>query len=273
MESKDHSRLSRHLFLALRPIAKLLLASGINYRIFSEAAKRAFVDVAVSDYGIRARPANTARVAIITGLTRKDVKRLREYGGDALNIAGQQATIPSDVLHHWHTDSAYISPRGNPREIPYAGPNISFVALVRQAGADISPAAVLAELKRMSAVVELPSGLLQARQRYYVPADLEDLVAEGLRFGVSTIAGTIAFNAVAKRDGDPVRRFQRVVESGSVPEALGPNLKQFLERKLLLISEQLDDEITNYADPKKVEPHPEPKYRRIGVGLYYFEED
>jgi hypothetical protein len=66
------------LLKALRPIARFLMKSGIGYREFAEISKSAFVDVATSDYGLRGRPTNISRVAVMTGLTRKEVKRLRE---------------------------------------------------------------------------------------------------------------------------------------------------------------------------------------------------
>ena len=70
-------------FVILRPIAKILLRCGIGFREFVEVAKAAFVDVASSDYGLRGRPTNISRVAVMTGLTRKEVRRLIAVAGSA----------------------------------------------------------------------------------------------------------------------------------------------------------------------------------------------
>jgi hypothetical protein len=59
------------LLKALRPLARILMQSGIGYREFSEISKSAFVDVATTDYGLRGRPTNISRVAVMTGLTSK----------------------------------------------------------------------------------------------------------------------------------------------------------------------------------------------------------
>ena len=64
--------------IALRPMARILLKFGIGFREFSEVMKTAFVDVATRDFGLRGRPTNISRVAVMTGLTRKEVRRLRE---------------------------------------------------------------------------------------------------------------------------------------------------------------------------------------------------
>ena len=77
MEDKIKKQILDAFFVVLRPIAKILLRYGIGFREFAEVAKSAFVDVASSDHGIRGRPTNISRVAVMTGLTRKEVRRIR----------------------------------------------------------------------------------------------------------------------------------------------------------------------------------------------------
>ncbi len=62
---------------ALRPVVRLLLKSGWTHREFADLARRVFVEVASTEFGKRGRPANASRVAILTGINRKDVSRLR----------------------------------------------------------------------------------------------------------------------------------------------------------------------------------------------------
>ncbi len=64
--------------IALRPIARIFLGFGMGFKEFSDIAKTSFVDVATSEYGLRGRPTNISRVAVMTGLTRKEVRRVRE---------------------------------------------------------------------------------------------------------------------------------------------------------------------------------------------------
>ena len=80
-------------FVVLKPIARILLRYGIGFREFAEVAKSAFVDVATAEYGIRGRPTNISRVAVMTGLTRKEVRRLR----DQLQDADQAYTIRTEA--------------------------------------------------------------------------------------------------------------------------------------------------------------------------------
>ncbi len=67
--------------LVLRPIVKILLRYGVGFGEFAEVVKTSFVDVASTEFGIRGRPTNISRVAVMTGLTRKEVRRLRNISG------------------------------------------------------------------------------------------------------------------------------------------------------------------------------------------------
>ena len=62
---------------ALRPIVRVLLRNGVTWSEFADLGKELFVDVARSDYGIQGRPTNTARVALMTGLSRREVTRVK----------------------------------------------------------------------------------------------------------------------------------------------------------------------------------------------------
>ena len=71
MQDRIQQEILRGMLLVLRPMARILLRFGIGFKEFNEVAKAAFVDVASADFGIRGRPTNISRVAVMTGLTRK----------------------------------------------------------------------------------------------------------------------------------------------------------------------------------------------------------
>ncbi len=55
----------------MAPIVRVMLRSGVSWGEFAELLKEVFVDVARRDHGRQGRPTNTARVAMITGLSRR----------------------------------------------------------------------------------------------------------------------------------------------------------------------------------------------------------
>ena len=60
----------------LRPLIKIVLRNNIPYGTFVELAKWVYVDVASNKFSITGRKLTDSRIAIITGLTRKEVKRI-----------------------------------------------------------------------------------------------------------------------------------------------------------------------------------------------------
>ena len=69
MQEKTKQSVLDAFLLMLRPVVRILLRYGIGYREFAEVTKTAFVDVASADFGIRGRPTNISRVAVMTGLS------------------------------------------------------------------------------------------------------------------------------------------------------------------------------------------------------------
>ncbi len=72
-EVKDHLR--RALSLMFKPLVRLLIAQGVTHAEFSETAKEVYVEVALRDFEDEGR-VNKSRIAILTGLTRKEVKNV-----------------------------------------------------------------------------------------------------------------------------------------------------------------------------------------------------
>jgi hypothetical protein len=257
------------LLSALRPIARFLLRAGIGYREFSEICKIAFVQVATKDYGIRGRPTNVSRVAVMTGLTRKEVKRLRDEASGRFSRSPQRRSPPADVLHFWYTDPDFLTPDRVPKELPYDGHNPSFCSLVKRAAGDIPPGAMRTELKRIGAVAEHANGLLTVNRRDFVPENVDERLIEGINFGLRTLASTIAFNS------DPAlsepTRYQKVVNTKYLPPDKLPDVQDKIRARLSHVAEGVDDLFST------VEERPDPlgsqAYVNVGMGLYFFVDE
>jgi len=162
-ENNNHTVLFA-LLKALRPIARFLMKAGIGYREFAEISKCAFVDVATSDYGLRGRPTNISRVAVMTGLTRKEVKRLRQKIAAGSQIVLDKVIPPAEIIQKWHTDPKFLDDSDRPLTLPFDGESPSFAELVKKFGGDIPPDAMRTELKRVGAVAESADGFLTVKK-------------------------------------------------------------------------------------------------------------
>jgi hypothetical protein len=151
MKNKN-TPLYKALFNLLRPVARLCLHFGIGYREYCELSKAAFVSVAADDYGVHGRPTNASRIAAMTGLTRKEISRLRKRADSDDAPQTTRGTPLREILAAWQTENEFIDRRGRPCVLPLEGERGSFHSLVKQFAGDIPDGALRKELERIGAV-------------------------------------------------------------------------------------------------------------------------
>ncbi len=202
MDATDNNNGLNAAFLAiLKPIARLFLTFGRGFREFSELAKTAFVAVATDDYGVRGRPTNRSRVAAMTGLSRKEISRLRAKinAGDAASVGYR--TPVRQVIDAWRSQDEFRGTDGEPAVLPLTGSQGSFQALVRRFAGDIPEGAIRKELQRIEATV------VRGESIRLLPEDpgrakAESQLVARLRAGPSPLLNAIARNPL---DGDRER--------------------------------------------------------------------
>ncbi|MDJ0750997.1 MAG: DUF6502 family protein [Woeseiaceae bacterium] len=168
-EVKDHLR--RALSLMLKPFIRLLIAQGVTHAEFAETAKEVYVETALRHFEDGDR-VNKSRVAILTGLTRKEVKHVIDRNL-AESASDRKYSRPERVLAGWYSDPNYIGPYGIPLELPYDSlepDGISFVTLVKQYSGDMAPRQMLNELIQAGSVVEIDGGYKAVRRSFRMSA-------------------------------------------------------------------------------------------------------
>ena len=194
--------------MMLKPLVKLLISQGVSHADFSAAAKDVFVEMAIRhfDDGLKI---NQSRIAILTGLTRKEVKNVIDRAMIAKSH-GKNFSRPSRVLVGWHSDPKYTGPYGVPLELSYEfgddDDRPSFKELVKAYSGDMAPAQMLKELLRVGAVVKLDTGNFRVVRREFEPERLSPELLE--RFGDVTHN---FFSTAAKGGIEPKLPFLRFV--------------------------------------------------------------
>jgi len=269
MQDEIHRRILGAFLVVLRPMARILLRFGIGFREFSEIGKTAFVDVASSDYGLRGRPTNISRVAVMTGLTRKEVKRLRdniESGEDRLAV---KTTPLCEILHKWHAEDDYLDHLGRPAELPFTGKSPSFAELVRRFGGDIPPGAMRTELKRVGAIQEDQDGSLKVIRRSVTPAGKHENLIAALAHSAYPLMTTIAHNI---NTGNPEERWaQFTAFTQSVKTSDMRRVRRISFDRLVEVSESFDDLFIAYESLHEADTDEEHR-NKIAVGVFYFED-
>jgi hypothetical protein len=263
------------LRLALRPLFRILLRSGVTWQEASEVCKTTLVEVASSEYGLHGRPTNTSRIAIMTGLGRREVKRLRDHLETAPAIEPGKLHGATRVLTGWHLDTAFTDPAGLPLELPFeseAGtpPGPTFTDLCRRYGGDLAPITMRRELARVGALEERPNGHLRVLKRYYMPLQMDpDAVVRGGSM-VEDLGTTVSFNL--GKQADEESRFAGRAINTRIRATDARRFRAFLEKEGQAFLERVDEWLSRHEAPPSDGP-PKTRKLRIGAGVYGIEDE
>lgn len=270
MQDEIQKQILGAILLVLRPIARSLLRIGVGYREFSEIAKTAFVETASEDYGLRGRPTNISRVAVMTGLTRKEVRRIRIKKEAEQETVVMKTTPVSQVLHRWYTDDEFLDDSGSPMKLEFDGDGKTFSTLVKKYAGDVPPGAMRTELMRIDAIKVDVGGLLQPKKRVAYNVDLHDRLVGGLAGILYPAALNLAHNMEV---GDPKDRWENVAAASKfVRKSDRARLMRIATDRLMEFAEAIDDMYGSYEALYERQQEADDD-RAVGVAIFYFEED
>ena len=208
-----------------------------------------------------------SRTSILTGVSRKEVRRQRELLAAELEPLPHKTTDATRLLSGWHQDKEFLDEHGEPRVLAWQGRERSFTALMHRYGGDIPPAAMLKSLEQAGAVERLPDDSLRVLTRFYMPKQMDPewiLLAGDI---LHELGATLNHNLT--RDDNSPSRFQgRATENRIAADAL-PEFHALIEREGQEFLERIDDWLTAHrADEDSIDV----ANLRMGVGLYAIEE-
>lgn len=206
----------------LRPLVRLLVQRGITFPALTNLLRELYVNVAEYDFALPGKEQTDSRVSLLTGIHRKEVRRLRGAGAPVSQVP---ATVSRTgrIIARWVAAPEFTDGEGRPLPLPRSaeGDAPSFESLVEGVTKDVRPRAVLDEwLDRGVAVLDergrvrlleaayLPRGGAEP-QLYYFGRNLHDHLAAA--------AENIA--------GPSPRFFERAVHYDGLSEALAAQLE------------------------------------------------
>ena len=136
--------------LIFRPLARLFLEQGLVYPTIDELLKAAYVRIATAEFGLRGEPPSDSRISVLSGIHRKDVRRLRSPQSSAKRPS-PALPFASEVVTRWISDPHYLDRAGAPKILPRAAlpPTPSFDGLVASISTDVRPRVLQDELVRL----------------------------------------------------------------------------------------------------------------------------
>ena len=265
------------LLALLRPLARLAVDHGVQFGQLEELLKRALVEAArrrddgpVADGAVPA-----SRISVMTGVHRKDVRRLA--GAPGLDAVRAGSTLAAMRFTRWSTGAAWQRD-GRPLRLPRRPPadgGPSFEALARGVTVDVHPRTLLDELLRLGLVAhDDADDTVALRTDTFVPATrveallgfLGDNVGDHLAAARANVAETLR----AIRDGDPASARPPFVEQSLFADELSADSAALAAERARdawqAIFRTLAPELQRLEDDDRAAGRP--ASHRIRIGLY-----
>ncbi|MNX43802.1 hypothetical protein D3C86_742660 [compost metagenome] len=265
------STLPTSLLKALRhvmqPLVRLMLRKGVTYLVFADLLKEVFVEVADREFRLGEKAPTDSRISLLTGVHRKDVRRLRNTGDPAASTLPENITFGAQLVNAW-ASAPFCNDAGQPLPLPRlasVGGDRSFDALVAKVSTDIRARVVLDEWLRLGVVRLDEQERVHLEAQAFVPQKGFDEKAAYLGHNLHDHACA----AVHNLSSEAPAFFERSVHY----DALAPMSVEALREAVasegmqaLLSFNRLAAEL-EFRDLPSLEPR-----QRITVGLYFYTE-
>ncbi|MCW3478453.1 DUF6502 family protein [Neisseriaceae bacterium JH1-16] len=250
----------------LQPLVRLLLDHGVGFPSLIELLKATYVRVADRHYKLQSKEQTDSRLSLLTGVHRKDVKRLRD-GVDQEKLV-LEVPLAAQVLGRWTGDARYLNEQHEPLVLPRfsrEGGEHSFESLVESVSKDIRPRSLLDEWLRSGVVMLDAEDRVHLAPHAAVPA--ESLADKLEFFGRNVHDHMAAISANLRESPSPF--MERCVFYDGLKPAQVAELRALAERRameaLLEVNRQARTMIESNAEDSTAT-------ERFNFGVYFYHE-
>jgi len=161
----------------LRPLIRLMLSHGIRFQTFCDLVKSTYIQVAEEEFRLDNKEQTDSRISLLTGVHRRDVKRLRNESLVVSSLS-LQASMSAQLLAMWSGHPEYLDSQGAPLPLPRLaskGGERSFEALVQSISKDFRARVVLDEwLRQGIATLDAQDNVHLAADAFVSPQGFEE---------------------------------------------------------------------------------------------------
>lgn len=253
------------LMALLQPIVALAVRSRVNIDRFVQEARRTYVQAAMQEAFANGSKVNYSRLAVITGLPRKEVSSLvgqiRGRVSQPQRASREQRALR--VARGWRMDPRFHDEKGRPAELPLRAGRKTFAMLVKAYARDVTPMSVLTELERLKMVSRIHSKsslrLLSGRHSdFCATQDLAE-VARLLEDFMSTVSH--------KRAGEVPPAFFAFKDSILYPRDQAARFERVFSNRAAALMDSFDQWIASQSN-KGIQVRQSHSVARVGVGVY-----
>ena len=143
----DAGRLQTPVARILRPLVRLFIRCGMTFPALCDLLRELYVNVAEYDFTLAGKEQTDSRVSLLTGIHRKEVRRLRGAGAP-VRLVPASVSRSSMIIARWIAAPEFTDENGAPRPLRRAGDpgdGPTYEDLVELVTRDVRPRAVLDE--------------------------------------------------------------------------------------------------------------------------------
>ena len=228
----------------LGPIVRILLRGGVPWADFAELSKEVYVDIARRDYGIQGRPTNLARVAMITGLSRREAGRVRKVLEDRTEAAPPAEDRISRILTGWHLDPDFQQASGRPALLAPEGDEPTIGGLFKKYAGDLPHGAMLKELLQLGLVEAAEDGRFRVLARDYVRTSQDPAIVRQMGIALHDHGNTLAHNV--NQDRTKPARFEGMATNQKVNRRYSRTFEKLIEERGTAFLEEIDEWLSRH---------------------------
>ena len=251
----------------LRPLVRLLLRHGVAHATLTNWLKQLYIDTAATDFTLPGRKQSISRIATLTGINRKEVKRIMDQppGDDNHHVRHNRA---ARVIHGWLADPEFVTSGGEPRKLELNSGTGDFATLVKRHSGDIPVRAILDELLRAGIVKQTRENKLALVQQAYIPCQSDEDMLFLAGDSVHDLLETIDHNLAAAGKHS---RLQLSVAYDNLPKEAVASFRQLSRDQATALLIEMDKFLSQQDRDRNPDVQGSGRYR-AGLGIYYFEE-
>lgn len=255
----------------MTPLIRILLRSGITFQEFAGVLRDVYVTVCAREMALPGRRLTLSRVAIATGLPRREVAKIVRNEGKTQWGVWSNAGLAASVLEAWHTDAKFLAPYGYPRDLKIDGTDEvpTFEDLVRRFSTDVPHEVLVGELVRVGAARVLEGGqYLRVLKRTYIPTDMTAEMIQIFSQAVRRYIETVDYNL--GRGKGLEKRFDRMVYPDEGLRLVDVEIfQQEIREYLETVIQEIDQKSATYPRPERKRGE---QSVQVGVGIYFYQE-
>jgi hypothetical protein len=252
----------------LRPLVKRLLALGVPFGRIEGRLRELFVAVAEAEFALPGRRQTDSRIALLTGINRKEVRRLRSAETAQSGPSSFTMNHATSLISRWVTDTQTADRAGRPRPLPYLarrGP--SFMKLARKVTADLAPRVLLDELLRAGAVEMRGDNVVVLKSHAYVPKRESQEKLQILGEDPAELIETILQNTFAE---SPELLLQRKVYYDNLGSKAATRVRAAMRREGERFLRRVNRLLAQHDRDRNPRAAGGDRYY-AGIGVYFFE--